>query len=122
MQEPLVDYYFEQLNKSDNKVATLVAFYKAVFNLELVNNTTYSSFGRLVRLYGDRAIFSAILDASGMDNINFDSNIFGLLAYFCKQKILNTKTDAVSLMPLAEKNASALLKKKKLKLPKEINE
>ncbi len=86
MDESLTDYYLEELKKSNNKVQTLVSFYKSIFDITEVDKNIYIKFSRLYKIYGYKNIFMALLDCTGMDNINF-SGIDRLISYFAKKRL-----------------------------------
>lgn len=116
MEESLTDFYLEELRKSNNKVQTLVSFYKAIFDITEVDKNIYIKFSRLYKIYGYKNIFMALLDCTAMDNIEF-SGIDRLISFFIKKRLENkfetySENDLTSMIKdLKEK----MNKKRKLK-------
>ena len=101
MDEDLAGYWKEQLDNSITPHVTLHAMYK---HLTQTDVDYYSTFGKLVKIYGRTLVYFAILDCSLMDNIEGDP--LNLLSYFCKKRMEEniTNTDQpIDIAKLREK-------------------
>lgn len=122
MEEPIAEYYLEQLNKDTNPVKVLVNFYSSLFDIEDRTNL-YKSFARLYKIYGAETLYFALLDCADMENINFKS-ITRLISYFAKKR-LNNKfqfQNEISLEKLARDNLEQMSRKRRIKLPDPFEE
>lgn len=79
----LSEQYFEDLKKSDNKLAVLVKFYSSIFN---TNINLYKLFGRLLKVYSPNIVFFSILDCYDIEDFN-PNDPYRLLSYFCKKRL-----------------------------------
>lgn len=87
MEESLAEYYYEQLKTTTNPVATLVAFYQTIFDLDSINSDTYKMFARLYKIYGRDLVYYSLLDCLDMENIDFEKSISRLISYFAKKRL-----------------------------------
>lgn len=88
--ESLAKHFSERLSKGNESNFTLLAiFFCSAFQISLIPEIS-QMFNKLVRMYGEDAIFSAILDAYDMAKItNTDKpqKMYALLSYFAKNKV-----------------------------------
>jgi hypothetical protein len=82
MDESIADIYYNELLVGKNRVATLVNFYNAVFELDDVSKKTFGRIGKLGKLYGAQIVFESILDSASADA---SRDIFPLIGYYCKK-------------------------------------
>ena len=119
MDDSLAEYYYEKINKTENIIGEMVNFYKSLFNIdENLYTSVYQTFGRLIKIYGKDVIYFSLLDASDINNIDFNG-IGKLLSYLAKKRLAEKFIfNAIpSLDRLAEKNMKELEKERKLKIP-----
>jgi|MudIll2142460700_1097286.scaffolds.fasta_scaffold00002_116 hypothetical protein len=117
VEEPLAEFYYNQLRETTNPVGTLVAFYRSLFDVDKADESTYKMFARLYKIYGKELIYFALLDCADMENINFDSSIARLISYFAKKRLgdstnFNLPVDLTFLVKQFEKNTEKVRKVK----------
>jgi len=86
MEEPLVEFYYDKLQASDNKIAPLVNFYRAMFPSAVVDGKTYGMIGRLINVFGSEIIFMSILDCADVE-VDESKSVMALISYFAKKRI-----------------------------------
>lgn len=93
--ENIVDLYYEKLEKADKPGTLLARFYESVFDRPTSFQNAIT-FGKLVKVYGRYIPFFAILDLHAYEKAEITSNMYPLLAHFCKKR-LEQKTATVVL-------------------------
>jgi len=86
MDENLFDKYLEKLNtqlKSPHVIIT--GLYCEIFGKQ-PNKNMWSTFGRLVKLYGVRIVFSAVCDVAGYSEVDERGNLLPLIASITKKR------------------------------------
>lgn len=120
--ESIIEKYLSTLNSAEEIGKYLETFYSTLFKL-VFSSDRVKVFYRLVRGYGRRNVFFAIVDIYNFTKeVNHDS-IYPLLVYICKKSLLaNTVTkDTPDLTEQLEDIMDRIekQKKKKLNFPKE---
>jgi hypothetical protein len=118
MEEPTANFYFEKLNSTTKPIPVLVNFMRSVFELSDDSKKLYPQVGRIVKLYGSKLVFFAILDASDSDVVSSD-HAYKLIRYILRKKFADQydSTPSIDLMIFAEKQKKELIKKRRLTIP-----
>lgn len=106
--EELAKEYYNKIYTSNNKSAVLTDFFCNLFSLTK-DASYYVMFSKLVKLYGVEAVFNAIIDVYGMDNLNLQTNLYPLFNTICKRYVLQT----VDILPNLKDEISKIKTKKK---------
>lgn len=123
--ESLATIYLNMLIDGNNNALILAKFYWELFSVE-PKKEDIILFGRVVKLYGRDIVFGAILDMYDIPNIKL-GNIYPLLVYMCKKRLLNLLSSKpeqdIDLSKFAEDLHKTFSKKrKKLKVLDPFNE
>lgn len=116
----LAEFYYEELLKSDNKVKTLVNFYRSLFDVN-ANGDIYKIFSRLYKVYGSEIIYFSLLDCSDVENVD-TNRMTGLIVYFAKKRLKDKYSDVSTyedLNSMVDKVSKELSKKRRIKTPGE---
>lgn len=118
MDEPLADFYYDKLQKTDRPIPLLVSFIGAVFDFtDKEIKFLYPKIGRAVKLYGKRVVFFAILDSAEGYTVD-TSNVHRLIFYFSKKKLENKyKNLPDDLTMLSNKQLDSFTGSKELVIP-----
>jgi hypothetical protein len=118
-EKSLAEVYIEKLESSTNKTQVMVEFYRILFQLDKIEQSTYKIMGRLISIYGYKVIFLSILDCIEVENINFDG-VYRLIAYFAKKRVSEklVENHIEDLTPMIAKNLKDLERVRKVKIPK----
>lgn len=85
MDTPLVDLYLEKIKEQNvDHSVTLTNFYNSLYSTAIKN----FPFKKLIKLYGVKRVFHAILSSYDVENFKPESP-YGMLSYFCKKDIEN---------------------------------
>lgn len=84
--EALIDIYLEKLKEPNtDKSIILQQFYNILYSGNY-NGKLLIAIRKLIKLYGVKRVFNAILSTYDMEKFNPESP-YGLLSYFCKKQI-----------------------------------
>ena len=90
MDEPLVEMYYNKLQKEKNSIGVLGAFCNALFDNKLIlDKNFYSRLGRLVKLFGKETVFLSILESSDATDMNA-IKLLNYTTYQCKKRFEET--------------------------------
>ena len=81
----LADVYYQKLVNENNKGLTMARFFGEIFDISY-NTNHIKTFNRLIKLYGYRIVYFALLDSAGTE-LKDTEKIYGLISYFCKQRL-----------------------------------
>ena len=85
MNEPVADFYYNELLISTNRTKVLVSFYNSVFYSNDYSPRAYGRLGKLEKIFGAQIVFESILDSSSAST---DRDIFPLISYYCKKNFI----------------------------------
>lgn len=86
MVEGIAEHYWGLLVNSEVPSRVLTQFFSAVFDIT-PSKEVYGIMGKLVRLYGRRQVFMAILELTKVKNFNPKESFYGLLNHILMQKL-----------------------------------
>jgi hypothetical protein len=123
--ESLAVIYMNMLAEGDNIPITLAKFYWELFSVEPKKDDIIAM-SKLVRVYGRDIVYSALLDMYDVPDIKLE-NIYPLLVYMCKKRLLSIRDSKPNLDTDLSKFAEELhksfsKKKRKLKVIDPFNE
>jgi hypothetical protein len=84
--EALADIYYNKLKDSNNPGLDLARFFCELNDRE-VDRERVILFNRLLKLFGRYSIYFAIMDLYGYRDANIDGDVYGLLTYYCKNRL-----------------------------------
>lgn len=108
MDEGLVDEYIKLLSEPGaNKSKLLVQFYCTIFEVNYDNNL-FIAISKLVKLYGIKRVFTAILSTYDVEKFNA-AKPYPMLSWFCKKSLENVKlVEFINLDKLERKSLNKL--------------
>ena len=118
MDEGIVNYFYDKLQKGENPVTILVKLFSMIVGTKQQKNI-YSVIGRLNNIYGTKIVFLSLLDMSSIEDLNKYSTI-GLLNNICKRRFeekMNLTVFNKDINKLAKENLKDLQKKNNLVIP-----
>jgi hypothetical protein len=118
MEDSLAETYYEKLRDATNSTQVMVAFYRELFDAPITDDT-YKVFARLIKIYGKRLIYFALLDCTDMPTLDLTTTPTGLLSYFAKKRLVEKSrfNELPSLDNLVKEFDARQEKKKPLKIP-----
>ena len=84
--EALADIYYSKLKDADNPGLTLARFF-CELNDKTIDKDRVILFNRLLKLFGRYTIYFSIMDLFGYEKADLNGNLYGLLMYYCKNRI-----------------------------------
>ena len=107
---PLAEFYYDLIfNKGTNPISTLVSMCLSVFGIGSVDKSFYARIGKLIKVYGKKDVYYAILSFSNSD-ISDTAKIINYISYNCNKRFENSKKSKVfnDLSKLVEHTEQAL--------------
>jgi hypothetical protein len=117
--ENMLKKYQDELNTTTNPASVLARFYCE--SLHQTNSVELiKMFNRLVKMYGRQVSFNSILSLYDMSSVVDYTNIYPLLAYFCKKELNKQESTSVNLSDYIAEREKQLesMKGKKFAIPK----
>jgi hypothetical protein len=114
MEQGLFELYREKLTLESNPGVILARFYCSLYDFNITQDQI-KVFNKLLKEFGKENVFYSISDMFTMQNVTH-SNIYPLLKYMCKQRVLKTQDIQVPLTSTIEERVKKLEKARNKKL------
>lgn len=121
--ENILKKYRDELNATTNPASVLSRFYCEALN-QHNSVEVIKMFNRLNTMYGRQLAFNAILNLYDMSAVVDFTDIYPLLAYFCKKELNKVEPTSINLTEYIAEREKQLesMKGKKFAIPKPFKE
>ena len=92
---PIADMYFDRINIElplKNQISILVSFMQSLFNEIKIDGSVYGRVGKLVKVYGSKLVYYAILDCATLEDIEINK-LLNYINYNCKRRFENKNSN-----------------------------
>lgn len=99
--EGIVSDYFKELYETKNPVSFFSSMMRDLLSLE-ISKAEFMLIAKLVKLYGRKSLFHAIVDISESNDLDLSKFPYGLLSYLCKRNLGITDENKYQDLPSLE--------------------
>ena len=99
--EGVISDYYKELFETKNPISFFATMMRDLLSVG-VENKDYQLIGRLLKLYGRKSLFHAVVDIAESTELDVSKFPYGLLAYLCKRNTGLTEENNYSNHPSLE--------------------